>query len=398
MKLRRRTQAFALYGVLLALSMIAGVGAPSFWSTQRKGANFSNSRPTEAWFQAAHELGLQFIRMSPDLWPAEERDFLIGNADNFVRVNAADLAVLKDTLDTAHKYKLKVVLVMFNLPGCRWKQLNGDRDDGRIWRDESYQEQALEFWKQLALELKGHPAVVAYNPLNEPHPDREFGWEESDLNGFSDWLEQIRGTAADLNRFNRRIVEAIRLVDPETPIILDGWFYSAPVGFRFLEPVKDANTLYALHNPAPWEFAAFRVNKGRFSYPDRMPNPDGPEVRKWSVRDLERQIEPVEVFAREYGIVRDRIIASEFWCDRRVPGAAEYFSDLIGIYQTRKWHWAFYAFRGDDAWGGLDYELGTGPLGGKYWEATEQGVDPETLKQRHDNPLWSVLRREFQGQ
>ena len=59
------------------------------------------------------------------------------------------------------------------------------------------------------------------------------------------------------------------------------------------------------------------------------------------------------------------------------------------------WHWAFYAFRGDGSWGGLYYELGTERLGGKHWQAAERGEDPEMLKNRHDNPLWEVIRQEF---
>lgn len=90
------------------------------------------------------------------------------------------------------------------------------------------------------------------------------------------------------------------------------------------------------------------------------------------------------------------MIAAEFGCDRRVPGAREYLAELIGQFNAYQWHWAFYSFRASD-WDGLDYELGTEKLGWKYWQARDEGVDHERLIERHDNPLWEVLKSEFPG-
>lgn len=50
-----------------------------------------------------------------------------------------------------------------------------------------------------------------------------------------------------------------------------------------------------------------------------------------------------------------------------------------------------HAYRGDGAWGGMDYELGTGKLGSEFWKAVDRGEDPEHYKKRGDNPLWEVI-------
>ena len=86
-------------------------------------------------------------------------------------------------------------------------------------------------------------------------------------------------------------------------------------------------------------------------------------------------------------------MAAEFGVDRRVGGARECLSDAIVRLDRHGWHWAFYAFRDDADWGGLDYELGTAPLGAAYWKAVEAGGDAEKLKRRGPNPLWDVLER-----
>jgi hypothetical protein len=47
---------------------------------------------------------------------------------------------------------------------------------------------------------------------------------------------------------------------------------------------------------------------------------------------------------------------------------------LIAALDCEGLHWAFYAFR-EDAWDGMDYELGDAPLPWRYWEAVERGED-----------------------
>jgi endoglucanase len=365
----------------------------AFWATPRHGANGGGTTVRPEWFEAAAAAGIEWIRLHPDNFPAAGRDFLIGDADDFREVSQDDLRLLREALDLARENRLKVVLAMFSLPGCRTKQLNGDRDDGRIWREERYQEQALEFWRQLAAQLKGHPAIVAWNPLNEPHPGRECGFDGPDDPGFASWFDSIQGTTADLNRFNARMVAAIRSVDPDTPILLDGWFYADPTAFAYNRPVADERTLYALHNPGPWHYTTWRINKGRYAYPERMALVDGGDTERWTIDRLEQLVAPVATFAERHRVPAHRIVASEFWVDRRVEGAAAYLEDVMDIYDRRGWHWAFYAFRGDGAWTGLDYEIAPeARFGAAYWEAAERGEDVEVLKTRGDNPLWRAIQ------
>ncbi|MEW5701809.1 MAG: hypothetical protein AB1792_06230 [Candidatus Zixiibacteriota bacterium] len=64
--------------------------------------------------------------------------------------------------------------------------------------------------------------------------------------------------------------------------------------------------------------------------------------------------------------------------------------DVIQVLQSHGWHWAFYSFR-EDTWDGMDYELGTQPLGAAYWSAVERGETP--VLPRRDNPLWTVIKQ-----
>ncbi|MBN1343096.1 MAG: cellulase family glycosylhydrolase [Phycisphaerae bacterium] len=365
-----------------------------FWNRQRKGANGGGGADQQAWFRAAAGFGIEFIRLTPVTWKGAGRDFLIGNADDFKGIPPADLAKLKTALDIAHRNNVRIVLVMFELPGARYSQHNDDKFDYRLWTDERYQTQALAFWTELACQLKDHPAIVAYNPLNEPHPARKDGFMSGSTEGFGEWLAKHRGTTADLNRFNKRVVAAIRQVDPKVPILLDCWFHAAPEGFAYLEPVADQAVLYSFHAYNSWQYVTHRVNKGRFAYPDRMPTDTPRRTRRWTPADLLAGYLPVIDWMKKYKISPERVVAGELGCDRRVEGAAQFLTDTIAVLNDHHWHWAFYAFRSPD-WDGLDYELGTEELGPKYWQAREQGKTHEELIHRHDNPLWDVIKREL---
>ncbi len=362
----------------------------AFWDAPRRGANCQRRSVDAAYWRAAKAAGLDFVRLLPDAWTARRRDFLVGDASAFTSVEEADLAALVRALDDADRAGVKVVLGMLSLPGARWKQLNGDRDDSRLWRDARFQAQAAAFWSALAARLRGHPALVALNPLNEPHPERSFGYETPDAPGYDAWRTRSRGTPADVDAFDRRVVAAIRAASPEIPVLLDGPFYASADGLSLLEPVEDPRVLYAFHVYEPWEYTTFRVNKGRFAYPGRMPGPKG-ETIAWSRDTLRERLAPVARWAERHSVPRQRIVAAEFGVSRRVEGALAYLTDLVPTLDEVAGHRAFYAFRSDGDWTDLDYELGTDPVDPRIWGAEARGEDVERYKRRHDNPLWRAL-------
>ncbi|MDX5462502.1 MAG: cellulase family glycosylhydrolase [Wolbachia endosymbiont of Tetragnatha montana] len=180
-----------------------------FWQTGvRKGANVFNRKVNSDLIKAAKEYKIGFIRLAPDKFETTQRDFLLGDADNYQGLISKDLKVLKDVLDAFHQQKIPVVLTMLSLPGSRWKQNNNDKDDLRLWSDQAFQKQAAKFWQDLARELKDHPAIVGYNILNEPHLERLYNTNNSALHN----LEQSR-IQKDLFSFYSSMVDSIRQVD-----------------------------------------------------------------------------------------------------------------------------------------------------------------------------------------
>ena len=77
------------------------------------------------------------------------------------------------------------------------------------------------------------------------------------------------------------MVGAIRESDPNTPIILDGWFYADPGGFRYNIPIADQRTLYALHNLGPVGLHDISRKQGAFC----IPEPDAGKERRRGAMD-----------------------------------------------------------------------------------------------------------------
>jgi len=391
---------FALWLLVMAASFapaaLADEAKIDFWATQRKGANMMNQVQTEAQFAAAAEHGIQWIRLAPDKWEAHGKDFLIGDADHYTGLDQTDLATLKATLAAADRHHVKVVLTMLSLPGDRWRQLNGDKDDPRLWRDPRYWDQAIAFWRDLAAALKDEPALVGYNIVNEPHPEKATGFDEDHTRDFAGWYRGVVTTAADLNAFYAKMVAAIRSVDADTPIMLDAGLYAAVDAFKYLKPVEDAKTLYAFHMYEPYAFASPK-NKGQYRYPGKLPfaGQDLP----WDATRIARYFDNVTRWQKARNIPSSRIVGSEFGCFRQNAGCAAYMGDIIRIMNDQQWHWAFYAFR-EDGWDGMDYEVGTAKLPWKYWQDQEAGKNPEPPREDDPkkNPLWSVIAKELKAE
>jgi endoglucanase len=377
--------------ILISTAALAQGSKLDFWNKQRKGANWFNRIPTKEWLIATRQANLEVIRLAPDKWKSAQRDFLIGDADQYKGIVEQDFAKLKEVLDAADELGIKIILTPLSLPGLRWRQQNGNKEDFRLWKESQYLSQAANFWKDLAGRLKGHPAIVGYNILNEPHPELATGFEQGG-GDFIKWYARVKDTAADLNRFNAKIVEAIREVDKETPIVIDSGLWASPAAISYLTPLKDDKVLYSVHMYEIYEFTSQKPINQQASYPGKIfKTVDDKKVEVVLDRkELENILRPVMEWQKKYKVAANRIIVGEFGCQRKVKGAANYLEDLIQIFNQQSWHWAFYAFR-EDVWDAMDYELGTGPVPAGYWQMIEKGETPNVT--RTDNPIWAVFKK-----
>lgn len=378
MKLRTMP-ALLLLGVLSGAAGAADMIA--FWDKPERGGNsFNRLPPDQAYFDALQDYGASWVRLSYDKWQPAERDYLIGNADQYQGLVAKDLQQLKTTLDRAHAAGLKVVITPLSLPGMRWAQNNGDRFDDRLWQDKRFWTQSAAFWRDLAAVLKEHPAVAAYNLINEPAPEKQAGLaEHADAAKMRDWYEKQVGSARDLPGFYQTLISAIREVDSLTPIMVDAGWYGAADAFSYWPaPLADSRVLYSFHMYEPYAAtSAPNLQRARpYTYPGLVPFAAG--MQKWDPNRVRSYLQLPLDWAAQHAIPANRMVAGEFGCMRKLPGCQQYLEDVLSALEAARVHWAFYSFR-EDSWDGMDYELGSANVPWAYWKAAEDG-QPDPVK------------------
>ncbi|MTI45592.1 cellulase (glycosyl hydrolase family 5) [Roseibium hamelinense] len=347
-----------------------------FWDTPQKGGNSFNAEPPDAdYFEALADTGATWVRLAFSKWPGARRDFLIGSAGAYTGLEKADLETLRQVLDAAHGAGLKVVVVPLSLPGSRWSQQNDSQFDDRLWSDTAFADQAIQFWKDLADALKDHPAIAAYNLLNEPAPEKPTGLVENGRTAdLQAWQTSHSGTPRDLPWLYERMIGAIREVDPVTPVMVDSGYYANPRALAaWPKKLTDERVLYAFHMYEPYA-ATSSPNMKRdtpLRYPGVVTDYDGKGLT-WTAHDVAAHIGKAYEWADRAGVPSNRIVAAEFGCMRRWQDCGAYLTDVMDALDKHNGHWAFYSFR-EDVWEGMDYELPQDFPPGRFYWLMEEG-------------------------
>ena len=364
----------------------------TFWDTPQYGGNsFNEGIPDEAYFRALKATGATWVRLTFSKWKGEGRDFLIGNADAYKGIPAADLAKLMTCLDAAHAAGIKVVIVPLSLPGDRWSQQNDGKMDDRLWKDRAYWDQSAAFWRDLATALKDHPAVASYNLINEPTPEKGMELDEhASPEVRQAWYAKYKGTTHDLPGFYEQIIKAVREVDPVTPVMVDGGWYANAWSFSYWpSKLSDDKVLYAFHMYEPWVATSTPQIKAK----PQLPYPGvetalGGEKVKWDKTIMEGFLSEPFKWAAAHDVPPTRMVAGEYGCVRVWTDCGAYLTDVLDILNAHGSHWAFYSFR-EDVWEAMDYEMPPSFPAGRFYFLTEQDK-PDDIPR--NGPLMGIIR------
>ena len=113
----------------------------------------------------------------------------------------------------------------------------GGRDETRdmhMFYDKKYADHFIKVWQRIARRFKGNPSVWAYDLVNEP--------------------VQTRPAPYDYWNLQRMAAEAVRRIDPDTPIIIEANEWDSPTAFRYLSPLAMDNVIYQVHMYHPGQF------------------------------------------------------------------------------------------------------------------------------------------------
>lgn len=136
--------------------------------------------------------------------------------------------------------KMYLILDLHAAPGGQGNDLNiADRDSTKpsLWQSPANKAKTIALWKKLAEHYKDEPWIGAYDLLNETN----WGFEDpaNDLHG------QKESTNKALRELQMRITEAIRLVDKNHIVIIEGNAWGN--NYKGIFPLWDNNTVISFH-------------------------------------------------------------------------------------------------------------------------------------------------------
>ena len=292
--------------------------APVAEAAIRRGVMSPGRDMTEDDFRALRDWGATLLRYqmvrkwgqqgtNRDL--AEYGDWLEGRLAHFESV----------ILPMCRQYGLKVVLDLHVTPGGR----NGQNEFDMLF-DREYADWFVEFWRRTAARFAGNADVIyGYDLCNEPVQNGEA------LPGCDFWSLQ------------KRAAEAIREIDPETPVIIETNNWDVPSAFGMLSPLALVNVIYEVHVYNPIQF----THQGVMSHPTGAAYPDA--AKGWDRECLRRVLGPVRAFQERHGA---KIYVGEFSAAAWAPGADAYLRDCIALFAEYGWDWTYHAFRESPVW------------------------------------------------
>lgn len=165
-------------------------------------------------------LGLNSVRI-----PFNYRHFEDDDAP--FEIKEEGFRLLDQVVDACARHGIYAILDLHALPGSQNQHWHSDNPTqwAAFWGQRQFQDRVVNLWQRIASHYRGNPWVAGYNPVNEP----------GDAHGDA------------IGPFYRRIEAAIRAVDPEHILFLDGNRYSTQFD-QLGDPLP--NCVYTAHDYA----------------------------------------------------------------------------------------------------------------------------------------------------
>jgi endoglucanase len=233
------------------------------------------------------------------------------NDDRPFEYKPEGFALLNQVIGWAHDHQVYVILDLHAVPGWQSSGWHCDNPGGqpRFWGQRVIEDRAVALWEELARRYRDEPFVAGYNVMNEP--------EAADVK----WL----------NRYYHRVTDAIRAIDRDHILFLEGNHYSQQ--FHELDRPFDGNTVYSSHN-----YVVPALDDGEY--------PGAFHGKSYGREQLEKSYRERTAWVREQGVPH---WYGEFGCiytDTSLePSRLRVMADLIDIAEEHGDHWTIWTYK-----------------------------------------------------
>lgn len=278
---------------------------------------FYNEPFRESDFRMIHELGFNFVRL-----PMSYKCWIEG--DDFYAFNEKTLQEIDQAVEWGRKYDIHVSINMHRAPGfC----INPPAEKYNLWEDEYIQQVFADHWKMFAERYKGIPSkFLSFDLVNEP-----------------------LATDAQYEKVIRKVVAAIREVDPQRLIIIDG----IDGGNRIMPGIEDLcvaqsgrgyQPQYVTHWKTSWNQWWNTTPEQDALIPPTWPYTD-PQGRVWDRNRFEELYAPWIAYRDSQ---KRGIHIGEFGVNKYTPHdvSLAFLKDITSVLKEHNIGWAMWQFRG----------------------------------------------------
>lgn len=228
-----------------------------------------------------------------------------------------------------------------------------------VWSDQAAQDAWVEMWRYTAERYRDNPVVVGYDLMCEPNSSGVV----FEIYEPADFYAEYADTVYDWNRFYPRIVDGIRAVDAQTPILVGGNSWAGVRWLPWLKPVDDPRVVYMVHQYEPQEDYTHQEHPALNTYPGRFDLDWDGQPDRFDRDWLDGFLSPIDEFKAKHGAP---VSVNEFGVLRWVPGAADFMRDEMELFEQRGMNHAFWVW--DPNWTpwsesvhGMNYHFGPDP-------------------------------------
>lgn len=238
---------------------------------------------------------------------------------------------LDKALEWCGKHNIYAILDLHSVQGFQSPDWHCDNSSRRsqLWTDGGFQDRFVALWEEMAHRYNGNPVVAGYDVMNEPVTNSERGT-----------LPRIYEPIWDrLNTLYRRVVAAIRAIDSQHIVFLEGDYYSER--FDGMEAPFADNLVYSSHHYP-------HVGDSYEPYPGPVKRRFEPITEDWNKSVLHEDFFNSEGY--QFAVRHDvPLWVSEFgpvYRDpKEYPWRGAVLNDQLEIFQELNAHWTLWTYK-----------------------------------------------------
>ena len=164
------------------------------------------------------KMGFDHLRL-----PVDEEQLFTPSGD----IDTETVGLIHQAISWCREFQMRII---FDFHILRSHYFN-DTENMTLWSSKAEQDKLSDMWKKLSAEFNQYPnSLLAYELLNEPVPDTPGQW----------------------NKLSSRLINELRVLEPDRMIVLDASSHSSIGALNTLEiPQNDPNIILSVHFYTP---------------------------------------------------------------------------------------------------------------------------------------------------